>query len=89
MRHERTVAYSILTSPNPLDRSASRTKNLPKAPKYLGTSGNLVLPLVGRPPDGIEARTAQDVMETADDQGEAGTERPGRELVIRPFSHRF
>ena len=30
-----------------------------------GTSGNLVLPLVGRPPHGIRAKTAQDVLETA------------------------
>ena len=30
-----------------------------------GTSGNLVLHLVGRPPDGIRARTTQDVLETA------------------------
>ena len=30
-----------------------------------GTSGNFVLPLVARPPDGIGARTAQDVLETA------------------------
>ena len=30
-----------------------------------GTSWNLVLPLVGRPPHGIQAKTAQDVLETA------------------------
>ena len=52
-----------------------------------GISGNVVLPLVGRP--GIGDMTAHHVLETADDKGQAGTERPGRELDIRPSPKRF
>ena len=37
----------------------------------------------------LDLGLAQDVLETADDKGQAGTEIPGRELVIQPSPQRF
>ena len=37
----------------------------------------------------LDLGLAQDGLETADDKGQAGTERPGRELVIQASPQRF